>query len=123
MNNNQYIDRFELPNPIIELGKITFKEPLVCYDIEVTSNNIYFQWCFGMDDSFNVGVGEPMWLSTKSQKSDWKHKLIRWCEFNIGHAFFHACEDTNYTQLHWALYGNLKPLVEEIDEEYGLEYE
>lgn len=121
MNKTEYCKSYELPNPIIELGKITFKEPLVCYDIEVTSNNIYFQWCFGMEDGFPIDFTAPLWLHGLG--SDWTQKLTRWCEFNIGHAFFHACEDPNYTQLHWALYGNLKPLVEEIDEEYGLEYE
>jgi len=29
-------------------------------------------------------------------------------EFDFAHAFGHVCEDSNYTHLHWAIYGNFK---------------
>jgi hypothetical protein len=45
----------------------------------------------------------------------------RLVEFDLAHAFGHVQEDPNYTELHWALYGNLKQYYKGYEEHYYMQ--
>lgn len=111
--------KFKLPNPIFELGKIVFKEPLELEVMHIAKETIEFVWPFGMPDT--VGRKNNFILGYSEDKRNFKYDLTRHCSYHIGHAFFHYELDPNYTHYHWALLGHLKPLAIEIDEEWGLD--
>lgn len=55
-----------------------------------------------MDIRYHIG-----WFLRNKNDSDETH-IQKLLEFDFVHAFGHACEDPNYTHLHWAIYGNFK---------------
>ncbi len=113
---NQTMKKIYLPNPIIELGKITFNQPIyvTITHIDETAKRIFFEWDFGMEDEF---IYDSCWLDL-NQIAKLEDKIIAVCKFELGHAFFHCPDDPNYTPYHWALRGWYKDKV--TLEEYGL---
>jgi hypothetical protein len=104
-----------LPNPIIELGKITFKESIyvtLTYHDE-HSKIVFYDWDFGMEDHL---MYDNCWCDiNKIPKLE--DKIIRACTYDLSHAFFHCPDDPNYTATHWALKGWYKDKVI-LEEDY-----
>ena len=105
-----------LPNPIKELGEIHFKEPLkiTVTFIDAAEKKVYFFWPCGMEDCAYYGQGSLLQARWGPSLSIEK-VVIKHCEFELGHAFFHYNQDPNYTDRHWALYFWLRNDVTLID--------
>jgi hypothetical protein len=106
--------KIKLPNPIKELGEITFKGGPIeidIYFVDRKAKKAYYTWDFGMDDFMNLDSNFCGIKNIKNIKKI-RDKVIRQCEFDLSHAFFHPSEDPNYTCLHWALLGWYKDLVD-----------
>lgn len=108
-----------LLNPIIELGKITFDEPIYVdlYYVDRKNKTAHFTWDFGMDDQVNLDCFIFGKLCQHSAIKGIKNKVIRICEFELGHAFFHPDYDPNYSYKNWALRGWFKDRIK-LEEVY-----
>lgn len=86
---------------------IEFKEPIYIdiYHIERREKMVYFTWDFGMDGAICLDC------FIIRNHSRLKEKIIKMCEFELFHSFFHYAGDPNYTHYNWSLYGNLKDNV------------
>lgn len=105
-----------LPNPIIELGKITFNKPIyvTLEYVDRKSKTAFYYWDFGMEREISLKREE--WVL--GQIKGIKNKIIRDCEFDLSHAFFHYEGDPNFTPYHWALRGWFRDRVT-LDENYN----
>lgn len=71
------------------------------YDIDYKTKNIYFTWDFGMEDC--MFVGKQIFLGLTNPDLTARDRLIKKCQFELFHSFFHCPEDPNYTRTNWAL--------------------
>lgn len=95
---------------------IKFKKPLKikCHYIGTKDYGYKiaaFHFDFGMDHITPLEKEHNFILMDSDNLSD-EEKIIFDVEFDLFHAFFHCEEDPNYSDYHWALYGNLKDRVE-----------
>jgi hypothetical protein len=88
----------------IELPKLFEKPVFVDFYVDEQERMIYFAWDFGMRGKFSL---DTLFLDIY-KINDPIEAVIEICKFDLDHAFEHCQEDPNYTEYHWALYGNLK---------------
>ena len=104
------------PTRIYEDGEwIEFKSPLVleCHYIGDKDHGhkvAAFTFDFGMEHITSLTKEHNFILRQYENKSDIE-KIVIDVVFDLFHAFFHTQYDPNYTDYHWALYGNLKDRV------------
>jgi len=70
-----------------------------------------FDYDFGMTHTVPLEQEHNCILTDSDGRTD-EEKIAFDVIFDLFHAFFHPKMDTNYTDCHWALYGNLKDRVE-----------
>lgn len=95
---------------------IKFKKPLKlkCHYIGTKDYGYKiaaFSFDFGMDHITPLEKEHNFILMDSDNLSD-EEKIVFDVKFDLFHAFFHCEEDPNYSDYHWALYGNLKDRVE-----------
>lgn len=125
--NENYISEFDgkdyygstiiLPDEIREGERfIRFKKSLSlnCYHIgseDYGYKCATFDYDFGMTHTVPLEKEHNFILMHSDDKTD-EEKIAFDVIFDLFHAFFHPECDPNYTDYHWALYGNLKDRVE-----------
>jgi hypothetical protein len=104
-----------LPESFIELGEIKFKEPVKVEVFIDDIDKIYITWDCGMD---GITIDPTTnWCGINKLETT-EEKVIRACQYDLAHAFFHYEGDPNYTHYHWALRAIYNPKIEatEIEE-------
>jgi len=117
-----YFSTITLPDTIVEGGRsIVFKKPLSLKCHYIGSEDYgykvaVFTFDFGLEHITPLEKEHNFILMRSDDKTD-EEKIAFDVIFDLFHAFFHCSVDPNYTDYHWALYGNLKDRVIIKDEE------